>query len=345
MRQNLPLAMSLESAAGIRNDAQAKTLRAISGWLAQGYTLSESVKRGYPKCPRYAATMITAAERINQLPQAFKSIEADIAAKSEENKKIEPVSLFYPLVLVLVIGFFVWGILTFIMPQLHMILIEMGGEESMPACTNFLMDIFGFFVDESGVLFFTILGLVVFVALPYCIYMRFHRREPQKPRISSQVGDWFKWRLPVVRSLERNNSMLRVAEMIRLSLNAGCTVNDAIANTLDLDINNCLRKRIRKWLARVEKGEDISKAANASGTGRGLAWAFDKNANRDDAPTALEILESFYRLNYNYRANLARFIAEPTVTLIMASLVGFVVYAIYSAPVAIIYHATEAVYP
>jgi len=56
----------------------------------------------------------------------------------------------------------------------------------------------------------------------------------------------------------------------------------------------------------------------------------------------LETLESFYRSNYSYSVNLARFILWPCVTLIMGAIVGFVVLAIFSPGISVItYMATQ----
>ena len=62
MRQNLPLAMALETAAGQNTDKRAKTLRGISKWLVQGHSLSYAIAQGYSGCPAQAVAMITAAE-------------------------------------------------------------------------------------------------------------------------------------------------------------------------------------------------------------------------------------------------------------------------------------------
>jgi len=59
----------------------------------------------------------------------------------------------------------------------------------------------------------------------------------------------------------------------------------------------------------------------------------------------LETLESFYRCNYNYRVNLARFIIWPCVILVIGATVGFVVYAIFSPGIQIIKDLTEMVTP
>jgi type IV pilus assembly protein PilC len=350
MRQNLPLPMALESAAGGRDDNRAKILSSISKWLVQGFSLSESIKRGFPKCPGYAAAMITAAERINQLPLAFSSIEADMAEKAEESRTLRSVNPYYPnpyypLVLIFCVGNIVWAVLTFIMPNFTSVLVEMTEGAELPAATQLLLRIVSFIARDRGVLFFIALAFTVLVVVPFCIYARFRRRRPHEPYTTSQIGDFIKWRLPVFHGFEKNYSMLQTAEMLRLSLNAGGTVNEAIDSALCLDVNGCYRKRLQKWLEKIEAGQNIAAAARQTGVGSGLAWAFDEQANQGNTPAVLETLESLYRSNYSYRVNLARLIMCPCVTLIMASIVGFVVYAIYSAPVAIIYQMAEAVYP
>jgi type IV pilus assembly protein PilC len=350
MRQNLPLPMALESAAGGRDDSRARILRSISKWLVEGFSLSESIKRGFPKCPGYAAAMITAAERINQLPLAFSSIEADMAEKADESRKLRPVTPYYPnpyypLVLIFCVANIVWAVLTFVMPQFVQILMEMTPAAQLPAATRALIQIVRFVAWDHGVLFIIALAFTVLVVFPFCIYVRFRRRRPHEPYTTSQIGDFIKWHLPVFHGFEKNYSMLQTAEMLRLSLNAGGTVNEAIDSALCLDVNGCYRKRLQKWLEKVEAGQNISAAAKQTGVGSGLAWAFDEQANQGNTPAVLETLESLYRSNYSYRVNLARFIMCPFVTLIMASIVGFVAYAIYSAPVAIIHQLAETVYP
>ena len=350
MRQNLPLPMALESAAGGRDDSRARILRSISKWLVEGFSLSESIKRGFPKCPGYAAAMITAAERINQLPLAFSSIEADMAEKADESRKLRPVAPYYPnpyypLLLIFCLGNVVWAVLTFVMPNFTSVLAEMTGGAELPATTQLLLRIVSFVARDRGVLFFIALAFMVLVVIPFCIYVRFRRRRPHEPYTTSQIGDFIKWRLPVFHGFEKNYSMLQTAEMLRLSLNAGGTVNEAIDSALYLDVNGCYRKRLQKWLEKVEAGQNIAAAARQTGVGSGLAWAFDEQANQGNTPAVLETLESLYRSNYSYRVNLARFIVCPFVTLIMGAMVGFVLYAIYSAPVAIIRYTAEAVYP
>ena len=345
MRQNLPLPMALESAAGGRTDNRSRILRRIQKWLVQGYSLSESIKRGYPKCPGYAVAMIAAAERIDQLPLAMKSIEADMVTKADESRKIRPVHPVYPVILIVFMSFIVLGLVWKVFPQLDTVMTEMTDGVQFPASTRLLIWITNFIAYDYGWLIGLLFALVVLVAVPASIRIKFRPRRPEKPYLISQIADFIKWHLPVLRWFEKNYSMVQVVELLRLSLNAGCMVNDAITNTLYLDVNNCFKKRLKKWLEKVERGDNIAIAARQTGLGSPLAWAFDEQVNQGNTLTILETLESLYRSNYSYRANLVRFIMWPCVTLIMGAMVGFVVYAIFSPLITIVNHTAGFVFP
>jgi type II secretory pathway component PulF len=133
--------------------------------------------------------------------------------------------------------------------------------------------------------------------------------------------------------------------MLRLSLNAGCTVNEAIANTLHLDINECFKRKLREWLDRVERGDDIGQSAQQCGLGNAMAWAFADISNHRNTIGILESLELAYRWGYNRAAALARFIIGPCETICLGLMVGFIVYAVFAPIVAIIYALTPTVVP
>jgi len=345
MRQNLPLPMALESAAGGRTDRRSRILRRIQKWLVQGYSLSESIKRGYPKCPGYVVAMIAAAEQIEQLPLAMKSIEADMVTKADESRKIRPVHPAYPIILIILMFFIVSGLMWTVFPLFHSVLTEMTEGAQLPASTRFLIRATSFITYDYGWLITLVFALIVLVVVPASIRIKFRPRRPDKPYLISRIADFIKWHLPVLHWFEKNYSMVQVVELLRLSLNAGCMVNDAITNILYLDVNHCFRKRLKKWLEKVERGDNIAIAARQTGLGSPLAWAFDEQVNQGNTLTVLETLESLYRSNYSYRANLVRFIMWPCVSLVMGVMVGFVVYAIFSPLIVIVNHTADLAFP
>ena len=345
MRQNLPLPMALETAAGGRKDDRSKILLGIKKWLVQGYSLSESVRRGYPTCPGYAVAMIAAAEKIDQLPLAISAIEADMVVRADERRKVRPVYPFYPVLLMVVMFFIVLMLMWKVIPMFTEVLAEMTERVELPAATRFVSGIAEVVAYRYGWLFGLVFVLITLTIVFVSIFVRFRPRRWDEPYLLSRIGDFIKWHLPILHWFEKNYSMVQVVELMRLSLNAGCTINGAIDNTLSLDVNNCFRKRLKRWLARVEVGEDIADSAKKERLGSALAWAFDEKVNQGNTLTILEALESFYRLNYSYRINLARYIMWPCATLLMGAMVGFVIYAVFSPMVMIINILADFVTP
>ncbi len=345
IRQNLPLPMALESAASGLADNRSRILSRIKEWLVQGYSLSEAIKRGYPKCPGYAVAMIGAAERIDQLPHAIQAIEEDMVAKADDRRKLRPVHPLYPVILMTIVFLVLLFLMTFVIPQYQSALRETVEGAQLPAATRWLLDIASVIAFKYGWLLGVMLVLLVLVVIPYGIYVKFRPRRPQQPYLISQLGDFIKWHLPILHRFEKDYSMVQIVALLRLSLSTGYPVNDAINNTLGLDVNNCFKRRLRRWLQKVERGDNISAAARESRLGSPLAWAFDDKVNQGNTLSILETLESFYRSNYSYCVNLARFILWPCVILAMGATVGFIVFAIFSPLIAIITQLASQVNP
>ena len=348
MRQSLPLPMALEQAAAGRTDKRGRILLSIKKWLVQGYSLSESIERGWPRCPGQALGMIRTAERIGQLPCAFAAVEANMLAMADERRRIRPVHPVYPLIVITWAFAVVSGLMKFVFPQFMSVLQEMGdvgGRSSLPAATQVLLSVMGFVHGSQGSVVVFAVGLLVVAGMVVLIRVKFRPRRPQKPYMFSRIGDFIKWHLPILHWFERNYSMVQVVELLRLSLNAGCTIDRAIANTLNLDVNCRFRARLKRWLGKVERGDNVADAAKKSGLGGSLAWAFDDSVNQENTIPILEMLESFYRSNYSYVVNLARFILWPCGIVLLGVTVGFMVFATFSAGVAILTHLAQNVYP
>ena len=341
MKQNLPLTMALRTAAEKRDDEYGRILCRVSKWLGQGYSLSEAIRRGYSKCPSDMAAMITAAERIDQLPEAIESVKAELVERSDESKKIRPIDPVYPLVVLLCAFLIISGLAIFIVPTFAEVLYDMSdGKAGLPAPTQILLD-----YSNSLACYFLIYVAIILGLVSFWIYIRFLPRRPEKPRLISRIGDFLKWHIPVMHWFEVNYSMLRIAGLMKVSLRAGCVVNQAIHNALNLDINYCFRKRLSQWLDRIEKGDNISESALKSAMPKQIGWAFDDKTNKGNTVQILEMLEEFYRLNYNYRLNITRSVLCPCVVVMLGATVGFVVYAMFLPMVTMITYTAEGVMP
>jgi len=345
MRQNLPLAMALETAAGQNSDKRARILRGISKWLVQGHSLSDAIKQGYRGCPAQAVAMIIAAEEIDQVPRALRSIEADMVEKADESKKVKPVDMAYPFIVLSCAFFIVMGLMIFIVPNFAAVLSDMSdGETSLPAPTQFLLNFSNLLFGGRGIVLLGFVGVIA-GTISIATFIRFRARRPQRPYLLSRIGDFLKWHLPFLRWFEMNYSLVQVVSFLKVSLNAGCALNEAIRNSLRLDTNYFFRKRLKRWLRKVEAGDNVSSAARKSGMGRPIAWAFDDKVNEANTPEILGMLEEFYRSNYNFRINIAKSAAMPFMVLGLGAIVGFIVFAMFMPMFTILSVLTADVVP
>ncbi len=343
MRQNLPLATALEAAAGERRDRQGRILREISRWLVQGYSLNEALKRGFPRCPGNILALISVAERVEQVPLAIRAIEADMLQKARKSQQITPLHPIYPFIVIAITFFVVSGLMYFVIPKYLKIFSDF--EAPLPHATQFLVHLMKFVWETFHGWLVAAGGIAALFLIGIWIQVQVRPRRPERPYLVSRIGDLLKWHLPVLHWFEKNYSLVQVVEFLRPALQAGCTVDQAIQYTLDLDVNRHYRKRLAGWLKKVEQGADVAEAARQCKVGNALAWAFDTNVNEGNTPAVLEMLEGFYRTNYSYRANLARFIMWPCVTVLLGLMVGFVVYAMFIPTIALIEHVAGLAVP
>ncbi len=332
MRQNLPVPTALEAAAENGPQKQARIYRDVAQWLTRGFSLSEALDLGYPRCPGHILAMIAMAERVDQVPTAIDCLEKDLLEKSNDINGIRPVHPLYPFLLIVMQILIFTGFMIFIIPKYREIFDDF--DVVLPESTQILLAV-ATQISRDGWLAASLTFLLLFL-VPFSVYIKFRTRTPQNPRWLSVWGDWIKWYLPLLRGFEWKYALVQVTAYLRLALRAGVRVDRAIAHTSGLDVNERFRHKLKHWSADVEQGENIAIAARRHGLGRGVAWAFDQKVNPNNAPEILEILERLYRRSYRMRLLLARYIFWPCFMVLIGLLVGFVVYAMFTPIVAMI---------
>lgn len=337
MRQSLPLPMALINAAYGQKQKEAKIFNDIAHWLTQGYCLSEALRRGYPKCPSELLASITAAEKMNQLPRAIGTLQADIEEKVNDYKRFRPVHPWYPLIVSIIAFTMIMALAIFIVPTFAEVLDDMTeGQAGLPFVTQILLNFSNWIIHGSGTQYLLLFAIIFLIFLVLWERLAFHGRRTEHSFFLSRAVDWFKWHLPVVHSLESLNSQQQLVETLKIGLRSGYPVNTTIRNALNLDVNLCYRQRLKRWLETIEAGNDIGRSASEAQIGRMIAWALDDTVNKGNAPMLLESIEEVYRSRYNYRLNLLNAIACPLMVVGLGVAVGFVVFAMFLPMVKII---------
>ena len=345
MRQSLPLPMALTTAAHGQKKKEARIFNNIAHWLTQGWPLSEALRRGYPRCPSNILASITAAEKMDQLPRAIESLQADLSEKVNDCKIVKPVHPWYPLVVFTWAFMVTMGLMIFIVPTFAEVLSDMSdGQAYLPQATQMLLNISSWMLGRKGANALIILVSLLTVAY-MTLYIRFRKRNPESPRFLSRLGDRIKWYIPVWHWFEKTFANLQMAQSLRIGLIAGYPVNIVLRNTLELDVNRCYQKRLQKWLTKIEAGDNIAQSARACGLDKTLSWAFDEKVNKSNTPLILESMEEVYRHQYNYRKNVLNAASWPLVVLCLGLLVGYVVYAMFMGAFSILFVTLQYTIP
>ena len=344
MRQNLPLPMALTSAASNTRNERNVILHRISSWLTKGYSVSESIRFGYSKCPTDILAMITAAEKINRLPETIYSIEQDLTTKSEHQTQQERFSMTYIVTVCSVVIVVAMGLMIFIIPAFAEVLLDMSeGKVSLPGPTQMLTNMANWLLDRNGINALLVLSPLIL----YCICSAFcHVLKLWTGKVFTlRIKDFFKWYFPVTNWFERNYALAQISSLVRNSLAVGLPVDRAIEGTLSLDMNHCFKRRLSKWHHSIQQGQNISDSARQLRISDSIAWAFDDRVNKGNTPQILQMLEEFYRSIYSYRVNVAKSVAMPLSILVLGLFVGFVVYAMFLPMVEITIYLADTALP
>ena len=341
MRQNLPLPLALDSAAADRTDRPARVMRAISQSLTQGYPLSDALQRGFPACPAHVLTMIVAAEKISQLPQAFTDLEAYLMEQTFQKKQPRIIQPAYCFIVIFACLLMTAGLKTFIIPKFRDIFTDYGLTlDRLPWTSRLLMGRVTNFLKPAPL--FLLPALLIFPIV--WLKTRFRPRRVGEPYYLSQLGDRIKWRLPIYHWFELNHALTQLTAFLRTALQAGFTLDQSVGHALTLDVNLHFRNRLQNWLHQIRAGADPADSARRCHLGPTFAWAFEK-PNAAATVDILNLLEGFFRTQYHYQAHLFKYIAGPLIIVALACLVGIIVHGTFTPLVAIIHQLADTVLP
>ncbi|MCK5000411.1 MAG: type II secretion system F family protein, partial [Anaerohalosphaera sp.] len=216
MRQSLPLPMALTTAAHGQKQREARIFNNIAHWLTQGWPLSEAMRRGYPRCPSNILASIASAEKMNQLPKAIESLNADLSEKINKCKIPQHVNLFYPFVVLTFMFSIMIGLSIFIVPTFAEVLWEMSeGKGALPAATQLLLELAKWILGRQGLNALTVVAIPS-VIIFFSMYIKFRRRHPSNPGFISRIGDWIKWHTPVWHWFEKTFSNLYLVQIFHV---------------------------------------------------------------------------------------------------------------------------------
>ncbi len=328
VRQNLPLATGLRLAADSEKGAVRIHLYRIAALLAQGACLSEAVRRGFPDCPSLPLSLIMAGERSGQLSAALDQAEALLVERARRQERIDVSVWPYVLCVLLFTFLIVSGILVAIIPKFKEIFKDFGTE--LPPVTMALIGA-AETITRNGALaaLATLLGFLVFLALPVGVYLSLRPRRVPDLAVSSQIADWIRWNTPGWHRAQFGAGMAAVLRTVRLGVRAGMNLEAAVRLATGIDVNDQLRPRIRRFADLLASGVPVRSAAQQADLDEVTAVALGGEQRGGDVEAGLRYAADYHDALVNRLWIVLRSLAWPLATLMLGAIVGTVVVALF----------------
>lgn len=325
VRAGVPLTEALEvvRVQGDREQLQ-EALFDIQGRVVQGGTISTGMKK-YPKIFSPLLIALTeAGETSGTLDQTLEAAAEQMDREVVLREKIR-VATLYPKIVVVASCVVVAIMLLFFVPIFADVYGQFGAQ--LPGITRFLIGISSFFVKT-----WWLFGLAIFGSW---LAFRSYKSTPKGQR---HIDEW-NLRLPVIGNLLRKIAIARFCITLAGALKGGVPVLQALSISANTANNSVIRDAINETAAQVRDGATIGQELEKSGEFplmvTRMMMAGETSGNVDQM---LEEINKFYERDVDYDTQRLTRLIEPVMTIVVGSIVLFVLVALYSP----VFHLGEA---
>lgn len=334
VRQNLPLATGVSLASQSERGAARRYLRQIADLLGQGATLHEAVHRGFPYCSALSLSLITAGERAGQLPAAVTQAENMLIDRTKhwnDRTLVWPYALCVGSMTVLILA----GLMVAVVPKYKVICQDF--ETVLPHSTELLI--------ATAEVFQSYMGLFILIAalIPIGVYLRMRPRRTPTLSWVSMLADQIRWWLPSLGRLEFAQGMNVALKTMSLGVRSGMDLAPSAGLASQVDMNAELRQRLARFTELLDQGSTAREAAKKARLGKVTCIAMASGERSGDMVRALNYAADYYGAIGSRMLTVLRNLAWPLTTLILASMVGFVVVAMFEPLIALIDSAIASV--
>lgn len=247
----LPLEEALRATAQQSEKPRIRSiLTAVRSRVLEGYSLADGLAlfpRAFPEL--YRAT-VAAGEQTGHLDVVLDRL-ADYTDSRQQMKQKIQLALFYPAGLIVVATLVVVLLLTYVVPQVTEVFINVG--QDLPALTSGLIAVSDF-LRAHGV------WLLLAVCVGVLAFGYGMRREAFRYRIHQ-----LQLRIPLVSKLTRGMNAARFARTFSILTSSGVPVLDAMRISAEVITNLPMRRAVETAAGRVREGTGISRALEHSG--------------------------------------------------------------------------------
>ena len=317
-RASVPL---LESLADLRDTMNDPHFREIIANLVEsiegGKKLSQAMAQHPDAFDKIFVSLTHAGEESGKLPEIFLHITESLKWQDEMSSHTKTIMIYPAFVgtIVVAITFF---LMIYLVPQLVGFIKGMGQE--IPIQTRILLATSTFFVNYWYVL------IAVPVVLPIAIKLIIRSSPEMQFRF-----DNLKLRLWVTGPILRKIILARFANTFAIMYGSGISILDCIANSRDVVNNRAIARSLEEVTMEIESGKNLTQSFQNTGMFPPLVIRMLKVGEATGSlDKALLNVSYFYDRDVKDSIKKVQVMIEPTMTLILGALLGWVMLSVLS---------------
>jgi general secretion pathway protein F len=247
----LPIEQALSAVARQSENTRVSGLvMALRARINEGHSLAASLADFPYAFPELYRATVAAGEQAGHLAVTLERL-ADYTETRQALRQKVSLALFYPLMLTGVALLIVFGLLTYVVPQI--IDVFASTQQTLPALTRGLISLSAFMEDYG-----LVLGMIILGAGISGYYLR------QRPVIR-YAQHRLQLRLPIIGRLIRGLESARFARTMSILLASGVPALEALRISAQVLSQHPLRQAVEQAAVRVREGSSLHAALDAAG--------------------------------------------------------------------------------
>lgn len=311
----------LESLADLRDTMNDPKFREIIANLVEsiegGKKLSQAMAQHPQAFDKIFISLTYAGEESGRLPEVFLHITESLKWQDEMSSHTKTIMLYPAFVGTIVVGI-TFFLMIYLVPQLVSFIKGMGQE--IPIQTRMLLATSSFFVNYWYIL----------VALPVVLPIAAKLIISSSPEMRYRF-DLFKLNMWVTGPILRKIILARFANTFAMMYGSGISILDCIANSSDVVNNLAVARSLTEVTQEIESGKNLTQSFQNTGMFPPLVIRMLKVGEATGSlDKALLNVSYFYDRDVKDSIKKVQVMIEPTMTIILGALLGWVMLSVLS---------------
>ncbi len=285
VRLNLPLPKILRAAREGETGRSAWRLRLLQQHVEDGMPLGHALEASVPEMSARTIGILTAAERIGQLPRALARLRKEQRRSPRRDSVNITFYRIYPVMMLMVCAATLTLISVFVLPKLAAIFHDYG--ETLPAITLRTFTCAFAAAPWILVLMAVVLLGAAFGTIWLFAYPLYHRQMIWRGAFDQVI-----WRIPVLHALERDRGLADAFAFVADAVEAELPLHVALTEASSLHINEVLRKRLLLWRSETAQGAPIHEATHKALLPALAVGMLGSMTRREDAAGVFQFLRA-----------------------------------------------------